>query len=237
MYKYQLSIVIPFYNEEDNVRDVVENLEKEVKKNKINYELILVNNGSDDSTPQIIKDLKKRNPTIKQVNIQKNQGYGWGIINGLNIARGEYIGYVDGDNQIHPKFIIDAYNKLKETNAILCITRRLNRKAGFIRKIASIGYNTIVNILFLTKVKDVNSKPKFIKHKFYKELKLSSKDWFIDTEIVLKAKNNGFKFIEIPVRYNERKKGKSKVRISILKELLFNIIRYRLTSTKSQFEN
>ena len=227
MYKYQLSIAVPFCNEEDNVRDVVGNLEKEFKKNKINYELILVNNGSYDSTPSIIEHLKKGNSRIKQVNIQKNQGYGWGVINGLNIARGKYIGYVDGDNQTHPKFIIDAYNKLKETNAILCITRRLNRKDGFLRKIASIGYNTLVNMLFLTKVKDINSKPKLINQKFYKELDLLSKDWFIDTEIVVKAKSKGLKIVEVPIRYGNRMKGKSKVKFSTTFELLFDAMKYR----------
>ena len=59
MYRHELSIVIPFYNEENNIRDAVGNLERELKKNKINYELILVNNGSYDSTPQIMDYLKK----------------------------------------------------------------------------------------------------------------------------------------------------------------------------------
>ena len=230
MYKYDLSIVVPFYNEEDNVENVVNGLDKELNQNKLNYELILVNNGSSDSTPKIIKNIKKRNSRIKQVNIKKNDGYGWGITNGLHVAKGEYIGYVDGDNQVHPKFIINAYNKLNASDAALCLTKRLNRKEGFIRKIASITYNVIVSILFFIKVSDINSKPKIIRQKFYKDLHLSAKDWFIDTEIVLKAKNKGFGFVVIPINYNNRKKGKSKVKFSITKELLFDLIKYKFSS-------
>ncbi len=231
MYKYDLSLAIPFYNEEDNVEDVVNGLGKELNQNKINYELILVNNGSSDSTPKIIKNLKKINSRIKQVNIKKNEGYGWGIINGLQAAKGKYIGYVDGDNQVHQKYIVHAYNKLMATDAAICLTRRLNRKEGFTRKIASIVYNLIVSTLFFIKVSDINSKPKIIRRKYYEDMRPSSKGWFIDTEIVLRAKNKGFKFVEIPVNYANRKKGKSKVNFGITKELLFDIIRYRFGLT------
>ena len=85
--KYELSIAIPFYNEEDNIKSVVKSLENELNKSRIDYELILINNGSSDSTPKIIEKLRKNNPRIKQVNIAKNQGYGFGIISGLNAAK------------------------------------------------------------------------------------------------------------------------------------------------------
>jgi len=226
MYKYELSIVIPFYNEEENIKNVVNSLVNELNRNKINYELILVNNGSSDSTKQIIEHLRKKNIRIKQVDIQKNLGYGWGIINGLNTAKGSYIGFIDGDNQVHPQYLIDAYNKIKKTNAAICITRRLKRPNNFRRQFASIGYNTLINILFFPNVWDINSKPKVIQQKFYKELCLSSKDWFIDTEIVLKAKRKKFKIVEIPIIYNKRRKGKSKVKFAIVKEFLQNISRF-----------
>ena len=116
---------------------------------------------------------------------------------------------------------------MKSTNAVVFITRRLNRKDGFSRKVASIVYNTIFYLLFLVKVKDINSKPKFMKQKFYKELCLHSKEWFIDAEIVLKAINKKFKVVEIPVIHTNRKKGKSKVNINVAKELFFDIIKYR----------
>ncbi|MBI2559274.1 glycosyltransferase family 2 protein [Candidatus Woesearchaeota archaeon] len=231
MHKYDLSIVVPFYNEEGNVSDVVKGLEGELSRNKIGYELILVNNGSSDSTPKIIGNLKKRNSRIRQVNIRKNEGYGWGIISGLDVAKGKCVGYVDGDNQVHPKYIVNAYNKISATDAAICLTRRLSRNEGFARKIASIAYNLIVSVLFFIKVSDINSKPKIIRQKFYKDMRPSAKGWFIDTEIVLKAKNKGFRFVEVPLTYTNRKKGKSKVNFGITKELLFDIIRYRLSST------
>ena len=185
----ELSIAVPFYNEEGNVAEVAEGLARELEKNKIDYEIVLINNGSTDSTPKIINKLRGKNPKLKQLDIIKNIGYGNGIVNGLNAAKGKYIGFLDGDNQVHPKFVVEAYNKLKNSNAALCMTKRSIRNDGLMRKIASLGYNSILNILFLTNVRDVNSKPKILNNKFYKELNLYSKDWFIDTEIVLKSKS------------------------------------------------
>lgn len=232
MSKYELSVAIPFYNEESNVRDVVKSLASEFNKNKISYELILVNNGSKDSTLRIIGELKRGNQRIKQINIPKNKGYGWGIINGLNAAKGEYIAYIDGDNQVHPKFLVKAYNKIKQADAAVCTTRRVNREESIARKIASIGYNSIVNIFFHTNVNDINSKPKIIKQKFYKELGLSSKDWFIDTEIMAKAKNKGMKVVEVPIRCKERLKGSSKVNFGVVVELLADAIKHKFNSRK-----
>ncbi len=226
MHNYELSITIPFYNEEDNIKNVVKNLERELNKSKINYELILVNNGSSDSTPKIIENLKRGNSRIKQINITKNHGYGFGVITGLNEAKGEYIGFIDGDNQIASRQVIKAYNAIKGTDAALCITKRSKRPKNFIRKIASIGYNTLLNVLFFTNFWDINSKPKFIKQEFYKQLAPYSKDWFLDTEIVLKTKRKNFKIIEVPVIYKERTKGKSKIKSDIIKELLADIIKF-----------
>ena len=231
MHKYDLSIAIPFYNEQDNIKSVAENLARELNKSKINYELILVNNGSSDLTSKIIENLRKNNPRIKQINIAKNQGYGWGIINGLNAAKGEFIGFIDGDDQVSPGHVIEAYSKIKEADADLCITKRSKRPSRFVRKIASIGYNAILNTLFFTSFWDINSKPKILKQKFYKQLNLYSKDWFIDAEIVLKAKRKNLKIIELPVIYKERAKGKSKIKSSIIKELLGDIIKFILKRT------
>jgi glycosyltransferase involved in cell wall biosynthesis len=231
MDKYELSIAIPFYNEEGNIENVAKSLASELKNSNVNYELILVDNGSSDSTLEIIKRLKRSNPRIKLVHVPKNQGYGWGIIQGLDTAKGKYIGFIDGDDQVHPKYLIQAYNKIRETNSILCITRRLKRPSNLFRQAASLGYNALLNILFFLGVPDVNSKPKIMLQKFYKQLSLSSKDWFIDTEIILKAKRKNFKIAQVPVIYYERKEGKSNVRLSIIKEFLSNILKY-LFNTK-----
>lgn len=227
MYKYELSIVIPFYNEEENVADVVSGLNMELSKNKINYEMVLVNNGSTDNTQVIIKSFRNKNNRIKQIDISLNEGYGWGIMNGLDASRGEYIGFIDGDNQVGPEQVILAFNAIRKSNADICISRRNNRQDNLKRKLISRLYNIMLNLTFLLNLKDVNSKPKLMRSKIYKDMEISSKDWFIDTEMLIKAKKMNCRIVEIPIRHNQRMKGKSKVKFMVIAEFLSNIIKRR----------
>ena len=76
-----VSLVIPFYNEEENIERVVSGLVNSFEKGSIDYELILVNNGSVDKSPQILEDLAKEKPDrIKVVHVLVNQGYGWELL-------------------------------------------------------------------------------------------------------------------------------------------------------------
>ena len=96
------------------------------------------------------------------------------------------------------------------------------------RKIASIGYNLLLRLLFSLDVKDVNSKPKLMTRKIYKGLSLTSKDWFIDSELLLKACSKKLKIVEVPVIYKKREKGKSTVKLGIIKDLFIDAIKFKI---------
>jgi len=228
MNKFDLSIVVPLYNEEKNVKDVADSIVKNLSKSKINYELILVNNGSVDSTPKIIEQLTKRNKRIRKVDVIKNQGYGWGIINGLNVSKGKYLGYIDGDGQFDSENIIKAYTKMKKNNLDFCKGRRLVREDGIKRNIASLLYNLLLNLMFVVNINDVNAKPKLMSMKCYNDLNLKSKDWFIDTEIMIKVKKKNYKYGEIPLEFKKRKAGMSNVKLKIISEFLKNLLYFRI---------
>lgn len=228
MNKFDLSIVVPLYNEEKNVKDVADSIVKNLSKSKINYELILVNNGSVDSTPKIIEQLTKRNKRIRKVDVIKNQGYGWGIINGLNVSKGKYLGYIDGDGQFDSENIIKAYTKMKKNNLDFCKGRRLVREDGIKRNIASLLYNLLLNLMFVVNINDVNAKPKLMSMKCYNDLNLKSKDWFIDTEIMIKVKKKNYKYGEIPLEFKKRKAGRSNVKLKIISEFLKNLLYFRI---------
>ena len=228
MNKFDLSIVVPLYNEEKNVKDVADSIVKNLSKSKINYELILVNNGSVDSTPKIIEQLTKRNKRIRKVDVIKNQGYGWGIINGLNVSKGKYLGYIDGDGQFDSENIIKAYTKMKKNNLDFCKGRRLVREDVIKRNIASLLYNLLLNLMFVVNINDVNAKPKLMSMKCYNDLNLKSKDWFIDTEIMIKVKKKNYKYGEIPLEFKKRKAGRSNVKLKIISEFLKNLLYFRI---------
>ncbi len=224
----EVSIVLPFYNEEGNVKKVLQDLSSEFGKAKFDYEIIAVNNGSWDKTPQIISDVRKKNKRVRRVDVQKNQGYGFGIITGLKNAQGKYIGYGWGDGQVLASDFAKVFQELKSKKVDICKVRRINREDGLFRGIESKVYNTLLRILFFINLKDVNGCPKVMKREVYESLHLQSRDWFLDPELIIKAKRKRYKILEVPVIFKKREKGKSKVDLKTPIEFSKNILKYRL---------
>ncbi len=223
----ELSIVIPLYNEEKSLKKVVSDLKKELIKNKIDFELVLVNNGSWDKTKDLINELSKEDKRVRTVHIVKNQGYGFGIINGLNTATSKYVGYIDGDGQIRPTDVIKCYNKIKETGSDICKGKRRSKSGTFLRKFSSYFYDFLFFVFFFRYYQDINAKPKIMKKSILPLLNLKSKRWFIDSEILIEAVKNKLKICESSVVVESREKGKSYVRIWIVLEFLESLIKNR----------
>jgi glycosyltransferase involved in cell wall biosynthesis len=220
--------VIPFYNEEKNVKTVLQNLSQELDKNQVKYEIIAVNNGSFDQTGEIIDDFVKTNRSVKKLVIDKNQGYGYGIHQGLKQCRGKYIGYLWGDNQIPPSITMKIFRKLKIDDLDLCKVTRKLRTESLWRKIYSKTYNLLMRAFFDVDSHDTNGCPKIMKSEVFNSLNLESKDWFLDAEILIKCRKNNYLFKEIPVNSFSRKAGKSKVNWSTSIEFMKNILLFKL---------
>ena len=223
-----LSVVVPAYNEEENISTCASSLIKVLDKVTTNYELLLVDNGSTDKTSKKIDLLKKHNPHIKKVSIKTNRGYGFGVRKGIENARGKYAGWIDADNQVDAEFIADIYRKIKRENYDIVIARRKLRDECLSRRIASFFYNTLVSTLFFTNLRDINAKPKIFKKSAYDESKMLSDDWFIDTELLLKFKTKKKSVAVIDCISKERAHGKSNVTFRTVYEFFKNIVLFRL---------
>jgi len=226
-----LSLVIPFYNEEKNIEKVVGGLVNNLEKASMDYELILVDNGSVDGSPQILVELARKKPDrIKVVHVSANQGYGWGIINGLKNANGEYVGYMGGDGQIKPEDAIRVFRQIERGSCDLAKAKRVSREDGLCRKIYSFVFNHLFWVIFRVASLDINGTPKIF-HKHCLEIfHLTTRDWFIDAEIMIKANYLGLKVREVPVEFLRREEGSSHVRFTTIFEFARNMINYRLGS-------
>ncbi len=223
-----LSLVIPLYNEADNIPSLVHTLTSCFTHAHIPYQLILVNNGSSDATPELIATFAQKNSCITPVTIPVNQGYGHGIITGLHAARGDYVGYTDGDNQIPSAVIAEAYTKLFHEHFDLVKGRRSHREDGLLRTICSQSYDILFRIMFGVPYSQVNSKPKLMKRKVYEQMHLTSKDWFIDSEIMIHAHKLGCSVAEVNYTFKKRFRGASAVKPRIIIEFLKNLYKYKI---------
>ena len=209
------------------MKGLVNSFERESSSS--DYELILVNNGSVDKSPQILENLAGTKPgKIKVVHISVNQGYGWGIINGLKLASGEFVGYMCGDGQIKPQDVIKVFHSIKNENYDLVKVKRVVRKDGIIRKVLSTVYNFLFLVAFNARTLDVNGSPKVFKRELLEIISPSSKDWFLDAEIMIKAKYLNLKVEEVPVEFLRREKGRSHVGFLTILEFTKNMFYYKL---------
>lgn len=214
------SIVLPAYNESENLPDLVRSLKRVLNETNIKSEIIVVDNGSNDNTAEILELLKKEINELKTLRIEKNIGYGNGVIKGLKIAQGPILGFMVADGQITPEGLVSVYRALKKDNLDFCKGLRMTRWDGLARAIISKTYNFLIRLMFNCSIKDVNGGPKIFTRNFYETVKPQSKDFFIDAEILIKAKQNNFSFTEVPVVSLARKRGKSAVSVLTLLEFL-----------------
>jgi glycosyltransferase involved in cell wall biosynthesis len=233
------SIAIPLYNEEECVEkcvvEIVRGLDREFAND---YELVLVVNGSEDRTGEICETLATYYPSVKVVWAKQNLGYGGGIIRGIEAASGTYVGFMCGDGQVSPEDLGRVMREIQKGESDLVKACRVTRGDGSLRKANSVCYNLLFGVLFGTGTRDINAMPKLWRRAVAPLLDLTSRDWFIDAEIMIKARHRGLRVREIPIDYLERVGGRSVVRLSTLFQFLRNaamlLVSGRLRSWKQR---
>ena len=224
--KCDLSIVVPLYNEESNVARCVAGLRHALDPAGLDYELVLVNNGSRDGTKKEIDRLCKKSERIRQVNVPVNMGYGNGILHGFRASKGAVVGWAVGDCQTDYKCLPGMRKMLVSGRTDVVVAARLKERESMKRVLLSKGYNALMHLVFGLKISDINGNPKLLRRSALEIIQLKSKDWFIDTEILLKARKNGLGIATYPVRSVQRQHGSSNVRLTAVFEFVLNLLKY-----------
>lgn len=207
-FKQSISAFLPAYNEEACLEETASEIAEFLKKNFSNWELIIVNDGSQDKTGEIAVQLaKKYRPRINVVTHKKNRGYGAAMSSGIEASRKDLIFYTDADAQ----FDIKEIKKLLPLTdrAEIVAGYRLNRQDPKTRIFVAWTYNLIMRILFGLKVKDVDCSFKIYHRRIFDKIKVKSLTGFSDTEILIKAKNLGYQITQVGVHHYPRRAGKT----------------------------
>ncbi len=221
-----LSLVLMFYDEEENVVRVVGDLVSTLEGAGFDFNLILVDNGSRDRTSRLIGDLTGSDPRLKKVTVKENLGLGWGVISGLSAAEGVWVGYMAGDGQVDPADVVKLLN-LREERYDLIKVRRKQRQDGFVRAWISNVYVMLLCLAFGLPFYDINATPRIFRKKLLDRLQLKSRDWFLDAELMIKSRFLGLSVAEVPITFLKREGGSSSVTPRTIFEFLKNIARYR----------
>ncbi len=205
-----VSVVVPAYNEEEYVVRTVRSLEKVLSSIVSDFEIIVVNDKSTDTTASILQELQKSRPHLTVVNNRRNMGLGATLRAGFARARCDVIFYVDADMPFDFWDLEKGLRVMRTHGADIVTGFRHDRTSeGFLRIVYSYVYNLIIRILFGLKVQDVNFSFKLIKRDALKQIALYSTGSFIDAEMLIKMNRRGMFICQIGTDYYPREYGQS----------------------------
>lgn len=212
MKRPELSIVLPCYNESCNIPIIVNRIAKFWPE--IKFELILVNNGSTDDTGRVLSEMVKGYKFLRVITIEKNIGYGHGIMSGLKAASADFVAYSHADIQTPPEDTIKAFKIVKENNlskeaeSVLIKGKRINRRKD--EQFFTNAYTKIAHLILGYKIYDVNGQPKLFHRSLIDKLTHPPLDFSFDLYVMYKAIQNGYRIKTFPVDFGLRLHGESK---------------------------
>ncbi len=233
-----LSMVMPCYNEEDILSYTIPKLVMAFEEAGHQLELIAVDNGSSDSTGKIIQSYSEKYPSVLYHRVEVNEGYGNGLLSGVKLASGSWIGFIPADGQVDAEDVVRLYEAVLSTDGnVLGKVRRRFRMDGVLRKLVSSGFNLFVRILWprLESI-DVNGTPKILPAKLYEVMDLQSKNWLLDAEIMIKAHYLGVHVLELNVFARMRGNGLSHVRAATCWEFFKHLLIFKFSPSMNRWK-
>ncbi|MFM7875800.1 MAG: glycosyltransferase [Microcystis aeruginosa L211-07] len=213
-----LSIVIPAYNEEDCIESTTHLISERLEEDKIDYEILVINDNSKDNTEAVLQKINQENPRIRYINNYYPNGFGFAVRCGLENFSGDAVAVVMADNSDSPDNIVDYYYKLQE--GYDCVFGSRFIKGGkvidypihklFINRLA----NLFIQVLFGLKFNDTTNAFKIYRKEVIEGISpLLSHHFNLTVEMPLKAIVRGYSYTTIPITWCNRTTGVSKLKI------------------------
>ena len=204
----KFSILIPCFNEGKSLENLINQIIP--LQQEYDLEIILIENGSIDGSKDFLRGIEGIYKNIRIVFIDKNIGYGYGIQQGLKVARGEYIGWVHADLQVPPfelRKFFDYIAGVDSKNLLFVKGKRINRR--FFDLIFTSGQSAFNTILFGYKLQDIGAIPTIFSKTLVDDIDALPNDFSIELFLYLQAMRSNFSVKRIPVFLVERKVGSS----------------------------
>jgi hypothetical protein len=213
----EISVLVPVYNEEFFVGKTLNTLVKVLDKKEWNYEIIVINDGSTDSSADIIRREMKKNRRILLIEKQRNEGRGSALSQGFQMAHGNIQIFTDVDLSIDIGLFDTVVRLIEEDMADIVVGSKHLKGASVeypvVRTFFSKVYSFLVSMLFNCRIKDYQCGLKGFRKDVIRKLlpHIKNKRWSWDTEIIIKAMRNGFRVVELPAKVRNVYERKSKV--------------------------
>ncbi|MEM1536991.1 MAG: glycosyltransferase family 2 protein [Candidatus Bathyarchaeia archaeon] len=205
-----VSIVIPVFNEEPTVGNVIERVKAAIERMNLPYEILVIDDCSTDNSLEVSKSKK-----VKVYQLERHMGKGYALRLGFKEAKGEIIVTLDSDGSHKPEELPMMLEPILRDEADLVVgSRFLSRENVFSNKLNKIGvqlFNLLIRILTGKATTDSQSGYRAFKSAVLEKIQLKSKGYEIESEMLVKALKSGFKSKEVSISFEQRTYGKSKL--------------------------
>lgn len=229
--KINLSVIIPCWNEEKYIYELICKTFKKLDENKITFEVIVIDDDSSDETSSEIR--KYNDSRLVFIRNSKNLGFGGAFWVGVQAARGEFVVMIPGDGQILIDDMADVF-WLTESVDVVVPFMVGNSIRSLKRRVISKVYRSIVNLSFGLTLNYTNGNVMY-RSSILKSIKTHSRSFFFQTEILVYILKSGYLYAEIPVKLNsEDSESSSALKIKSIVKVIFDYLRllYRITIKK-----
>lgn len=209
--KMEVSIVMPAYNEEENIESTVRACAGALRMMGKRGEVVVTNDGSRDSTLERLRRLSVEVPNLVIVNHEKNLGYGAAIKSAVMASKGEYIATIDSDGQFDINELPDFFKGLVNGTQVVAGYRKKKNDTLF-RVFANRGLNGLITALFGARFNDINCAFRVYRGELLRSVNIESRGYQAPSEIMLKLLNMGCSVREVGVSHLPRGGGTSALR-------------------------
>ena len=226
-----VSIVLPAFNEEANVAQAVAEATTTAERLFEGHEVIVVDDGSDDRTAGIVRDVSSSDPRVRVISHGRNRGYGEALRTGFLASRLNYVFFTDADLQFDLEEI-EGFLPYAGTVDVVA-GYRINRQDSTSRRAMAYGWNVLMRMLFYVPVRDIDCAFKLFDRRVLSDVDIESVGAMVNTELMVKLGRRGASVVEVGVHHRPRRAGEARganprVIITAFKEVAR--MRRRLTS-------
>jgi len=217
----KISLIIPCYNESENLELLIDRC-KELFNNEKSIEIVIVDNGSTDDTALILDKLTNQLDYITRVNVENNEGYGHGILTGLELAKGEILGWTHADLQTDLLDVLKGLSMIENSsnpNFLFVKGKRYGRP--LLDVFLTIGMSIFETIFLRKYLWDINAQPTIFHRTFYSSWNMPPNDFSLDLYAYFMAKKSKLIIKRFPVIFSKRIHGFSKWNFGLLSKYRF----------------
>ena len=204
----RLSIVLPAYDEEDNVEAAIAEATTAAERLVAEHEIVVVNDGSVDGTAARVRAAAERDPRVRLVEHDRNRGYGEALRSGFLASRLDFVFFTDADLQFD---MGELALLLPYAGAVDVVAGyRLNRQDAMVRRLNAYGWNLLVRVLFYVPVRDIDCAFKLFDRRVLEEVDIESVGAMVNTELMVKLGRRGASVVEVGVHHRPRRAGEGR---------------------------